>query len=79
MVWVNGSPLCKNTTACLEGALWIIVSSESFQHVIQTIEMNIVMSHYKSFFTEHIQNIMTLEESVQHVVMTAIQVVGNSS
>lgn len=41
--------------------------------------MNIVMSHCKSFFTEHIQNIMTLEESVQHVVMTAIQEVGNSS
>lgn len=41
--------------------------------------MTIVMSHYKSFSTEHIQNIMTLEESVQHVVMTAIQEVGNSS
>lgn len=46
--------------------------------VIQTIEMNIVMSLYKSFSTEHIQNIMTLEESVQHVVMTAIQEVGDS-
>lgn len=27
-------------------------------------------------FAEHIQRIMTLEESVQHVVMTAIQEVG---
>ncbi|PKU35691.1 hypothetical protein llap_14006 [Limosa lapponica baueri] len=35
--------------------------------------MNVVVRHYKFFFTEHIQNIMTLEESVQHVVMTAIQ------
>lgn len=32
----------------------------------------------KFFFTEHIQNIMTLEESVQHVVMTAIQEVSNN-
>lgn len=56
---------------------WIF--QQTVYHFTQTIEMTIVMSHYKSFSTEHIQNIMTLEESVQHVVMTAIQEVGNSS
>lgn len=56
---------------------WIF--QQTVYHNTQTIEMNTVMSHCKSFFTEHIQNIMTLEESVQHVVMTAIQEVGNSS
>jgi len=48
-------------------------------HVTQAMKMNIVVSHYKFFFTEYIQNIMTLEESVQHVVMTAIQEVSNNS
>lgn len=56
---------------------WIF--QQTVYYITQTIGMNIVMCHYKSFFTEHIQNIMTLEESVQHVVMTAIQEVGNNS
>lgn len=52
---------------------------QTVYYITQSIKVNIVVSHCKSCFTEHIQNIMTLEESVQHVVMTAIQEVGSSS